>query len=110
MANKYFRNFIAPSATLETVLYTVPDANSAVLRSLRVTNAGSSSSNITVSEYHSGDATTHYLLKAKPLAVNATIDVFNGVPCVMETGDALKVTSSGASVHFYLSYLEIDRS
>ena len=110
MANKYFRDFLSPAAATESVIYTVPAANSAVLRSLRVTNAGTAASNITVAEYHAGDATTHYLLKAKPLAVNATIDVFNGVPCVLETGDALKVTSSGGSVHFYLSYLEIDRS
>jgi len=110
MANKYFREFLSPSATTETTIYTVPAANTAVLRSLRVTNAGSSSATITVAEYHNGDATTHYLLRAKPLAANTTFDVFNGVPCVLEEGDALKVTASGASVNFYLSYLEVDRT
>ena len=110
MANKYFRDFLSPAAATETTIYTVPAANSAVLRSLRVTNAGTAPATVTVAEYDSGSVTTHYLLKAKSLPVNTTIDVFNGVPCVLETGDALKVTSSNASVHFYLSYMEIDRS
>lgn len=110
MANKYFRDFISPAAATETVIYTVPAANAAVLRSLRVTNTGSLSAVVSVTQYNSGSVTTHYLLKAKPLAANATIDVFNGVPCVLEEGDVLKVLSTEASVHFYLSYLEIDRS
>jgi len=54
--------------------------------------------------------TPHYLQKVRPLAVNATFDVFNGIPCVLEAGDVLKVESSVASTHFYLSYLEMDRN
>lgn len=110
MANKYLHDVLIPSAATETTIYTVPAANTGVLRSLRVTNANSASAAITVTQYNSGSATAHYLLRNKPLATNATIDVFNGVPCVLEAGDVLKVTSSVATVHFYLSYLEIDRS
>ncbi len=110
MANKYFRDFSSPAAATETAIYTVPAANSAVLRSLRITNTGSLSSVVSVIQYDGGSVTPHYLLKAKPLAANATIDAFNGVPCVLETGDVLKVLSTEASVHFYLSYLEMDRS
>jgi hypothetical protein len=110
MANKYFHKVSIPSAATETTLYTVPAANAAVLRSLRVTNANTSSSSITVTQYDTSGGTTHYLLKAKTLAANTTIDVFNGVPCVLEEGNLLKVTSSVATVHFYLSYLEMDRN
>lgn len=111
MANKYLHDVLIPSAATETTIYTVPAANTAVLRSLRVTNANSSGASvITVTQYDSGSATTHYLLKGKSLAVNATIDVFNGVPCVLEAGDVLKVTSSLSTNHFYLSYLEMDRN
>lgn len=110
MANKYLHDVSIPSAATETTIYTVPAANTAVLRSLRVTNANASPATITVTQYDSGSATAHYLLKAKSLAVNTTIDVFNGVPCVLEAGDALKVTSSVATVHFYLSYMEMDRN
>jgi hypothetical protein len=110
MANKYFRKYLIPTANTESTLYTVPAANATVIRSLRVTNAGAGSATITVSQYTQGDATEHFLQRARPLAVNATFDVFNGIPCVLEAGDVLKVESSVASTHFYLSYLEMDRS
>ena len=110
MANKYFREALIPSAATETTLYTVPTDSATVVRSLRVTNAGAAAAAITVVQYSSGDATAHYLLKSRNLSINATYDVLNGVPLVLEGGDVLKVTSSAASVHFYLSYLEMDRT
>jgi len=109
MANKYFRDHLAPSAATETDLYTVPDANTSILRSLRVTNGNVSSSNITVSQYDSG-GTEVFLLKDYALSSNSTIDVFNGVPCVLEAGDKITVESSQPTVYFYLSYLEFDRT
>jgi len=110
MANRYLHQVSIPSAATETTLYTVPTATTAVVRSLRVTNASSASTVLTVTQYDSGDVTAHYALKSKSLAVNTSTDVFNGVPFVLEEGDALKVTSSQGSVTFYLSYLEVDRT
>ena len=60
--------------------------------------------------YPGGGATGYHLLKAYSLPTNQTMDVFSGVPCVMEATDVIKVTSSQATVDFYLSYLEMDRS
>jgi len=108
MANKYLRKYSIPSAATETTLYTVPDANTGILRSLRVTNAGSASALITVTQYTGAEA--HYLQKVRALPVNETFDVFNGIPCIVEAADIIKVTSSVAGVHFYLSYLEVDRN
>ena len=108
MANKYFRKPLIPSAATATDLYEVPAANAAVVRSLRVTNAGSGVASITVT--HVGTGPTYYLQKDRSLTVNTTFDVFSGIPCVLEAGDKLQVTSSIAGVHFYLSYLEMDRS
>jgi hypothetical protein len=109
MANKYFRDHVVPSATTETDLYTVPAANTAILRSLRVTNANAAATTVTVSQYDDGGS-ERYLLKGFPLASDGTIDVFNGVPCVLEAGDKITVEASQATVHFYLSYLEVDRN
>lgn len=109
MSNKYFRDHLVPSAATETDLYTVPDANTSILRSLRVTNANASDTAITVSQYDDG-GTEVYLLKAYPLSPDGTIDVFNGVPCILEAGDKITVESSQSTVHFYLSYLETDRN
>ena len=108
MANKYLRKYLIPSAATETTIYTVPAANTGIMRSLRVTNAGPSSALITVTQVVSG--TPHFLQKVRALPVNETFDVFNGIPCIVEAGDILKVTSSVATVHFYLSYLEVDRN
>lgn len=110
MANKYFRKTSIPAAGVETTIYIAPAANTAVLRSLRVTNSGALASSITVTQYTAGVAPAHYLLRGKTVPVNVTTDVFNGVPCVLEAGDLLKVTSTEGSVVFYLSYLEIDRN
>ena len=108
MANKYFREHLIPDATTETDLYTVPAANTAVLRSLRVTNANASAAEVTVSQYEG--ATQTYLLKDYPISPDGTIDVFNGVPCILEAADKITVESSVATVSFYLSYLEVDRN
>ena len=110
MANKYFRKALIPSAATETLMYEVPTGNMTIAKSLRVTNANAARSTITVSQYDEGTGTEHYLLKGYILAPNATIDVFNGVPLVLQALDTLKVESSVSTVHFYLSYLEIDRS
>ena len=110
MANKYYREALISSGSSETTLYTVPTDSAAIVRSLRVTNADAAVATITVTQYSSGSATAHYLLKSRNLSINATYDVFNGVPLVLEGGDTLKVTASIAAVHFYLSYLEMDRT
>lgn len=110
MANKYLRKTLTPSSATETAIYTVPAANTAVLSSLRVTNRNASSTNLTVVVYPGGGATGYHLLKSYVLPTNQTMDVFSGVPCVLEASDVIKVTSSQATVDFYLSYLEMDRT
>lgn len=110
MANKYLRKNLTPSATTETTIYTVPAANTAVVSSLRVTNRNASAAALSINVYPSGGATAFALLKTYSLPTNQTMDVFSGVPCILETGDALKVTSSVATVDFHMSYLEIDRT
>lgn len=110
MANKYLRKYLTPAAATETTIYTVPDANLAILSSLRVTNTNTTSTNLTVVTYPEGGATPYYLLKSYVLPANATMDVFSGVSVVLSASDILKVTSSGADADFYLSYMEVDRT
>jgi len=110
MANKYFRQFITPPAATEEALYVVPEANTAVLNSLRVTNANSASTLLSVNVYPEGETTPYSLLSNHFLPVNSTMDVFSGISCVLQAGDSLRVESSQSDVDFYLSYLEIDRN
>jgi hypothetical protein len=110
MANKYLRKYLTPAAATETTIYTAPAANTAVLSSLRVTNRNASTTALTVNVYPLGGATAFCLLKTYSLPTNQTLDVLSGVPCILEASDVIKVTSSLATVDFYLSYLETDRS
>jgi len=110
MAVKYFREHVTPSAATETTIYTVPAANTAVISSLRITNTGSAASTLNLAIYPDGGATPYKLLEDTVLATDSTMDAFNGVSCVMEEADIMKVTSSQADVDFYLSYMEVDRN
>ena len=109
MADKYFHQRLIPAAATETTIYTVPAANTAIIKSLRVTNASGNQSDITVSQYETSGGAAGYLYHAQPLAHSASVDVFAGVPCILEESNVLKVTSTRADVTFYLSYLEVDR-
>ncbi len=109
MADKYLHQRLIPSAATETTIYTVPAANTAIIKSLRVTNGSGQQADITVAQYETSSGAAGYLYHAQPLAHSASVDVFGGVPCILETGNILKVTSTRADVTFYLSYLEVDR-
>ena len=110
MANKYLRKYLTPSAATETAIYTVPSANTSVVSSLRVTNENANQATLTVAVYPLGGGTPYYVLRSYALPTNQTMDVFSGVPLILEATDVLKVTASVASVDFYLSYLEMDRT
>jgi len=110
MANKYLRKVLIPTANTATDMYTVPDANTGIIKSLRVTNDSAARSSIYVSQFSAGSATEHFLTNGFVLPIGASFDLFNGVSCVLETGDKLSIKSSQADVTFYLSYLEVDRS
>jgi len=110
MANKYLRkHHIAVGSTAHTI-YTVPAANTGILNSLRVTNANSADATVTVIVYPLGGATGYHLIRDTFLPVNASLDVFSGIPCVLEATDEIEVESSESDVVFYLSYLEVDRN
>jgi hypothetical protein len=110
LSNKYLREYLIPVATTETEIYTVPAANAGILSSLRITNGNTGTAVISVTLYPEGGSTPHYLLDQYALPVDGTMDVFSGIPCVMQAGDTLKVTASEDDITFYLSYLEVDRN
>jgi hypothetical protein len=109
MANKYLRKYLISEANTPEIIYTVPAANSALLSSLRVTNSNSAASEINVIAAPSGVA-GHKLLDRYLLPVDSTMDVFSGVPLVLEAGDTITVEATEDDVVFWLSYLEVDRN
>ena len=117
MANKYLRAFAKPVATTETALYTVPAANAAVVKGIRVTNVGSATATVTVRYYLSETSSVLRILRNATVAVGETVEMLsNGtadgtaLPVIFTAGDALKVYSSTADTEYLMSYLEMDRS
>jgi hypothetical protein len=110
MANKYFRKYHESVASTPDTLYTVPEANSAIISSLRVTNANSTDALISVTIYPLGGSTAYKVLRDTFLPVNGSMDVFSGIPCVLEATDELEIEADQDDVIFYMSYLEIDRN
>jgi len=110
MGIRYLSEDLIPTGGAETELYVVPEATTALVNSLRVTNANSTSSEITVNLYPGGGSTAHQLLRDYSLPVRATMDVFSGTTCVLQAGDVVKVLSTENSVSFHMSYMEVDRS
>jgi hypothetical protein len=117
MANKYFRAFVKPAATTEGTLYTVPAANTAVVKGIRVTNVGAATATATVRYYLSETPTVLRILRKAAVAVDETIEMLsNGtadgtaLPVVFTAGDVLTVYSSTADTEYLMSYLEMDRS
>lgn len=110
MANKYLRKQHITVAFTPHTIYTVPEANTAIVNSLRVTNANSADATITVKAYPSGGATGYHLMRTMFLPVNSTVDVFSGIPCVLEATDELEIEASQDDVVFYMSFLEVDRN
>lgn len=109
MANKYLRKHAIATANTPVNLYTVPDANSGILSSLRVTNTGVSSAQISATVSPTGTVGRKVLQKYL-LVPDGTLDVLSGVPLVLEAGDVLTIESSESNVAFWLSYLEVDRT
>ena len=121
--NKYFRAFSTPAAVTETTLYTVPTANTAIVRSLRATNQNAGSAVVSVYYYLSESSATQRLLASQTLATGTTVELLNNAasgsdfhrggstaPVVFTAGDVIKVYSTVVSAEFLMSYLEIDRT
>jgi len=110
MANAYKRYNETLVAATPKVVLTVPEATTAIVKSIWVANNAGSSSNIVVT-YAPAGVGIHYLVPTAALASKAFVDYMNsGGPLVLEAGDILSVTSSQGDVYVVVSALLVDRS
>jgi hypothetical protein len=108
MANAYkILGQSSPSATTETVLYTVPSATSTVCSSLGVCNRGTTQTTFRISISAAGAATTNkdYFYYDVTLAGNDTFIATIGI--TLATTDVIRVYSGNASLSFQLFGTEI---
>ena len=106
MANSFINKKVDLTTTDLTTLYTVPSFNSAVVKSLLISDDSGSGTTIDITLVNSSSA-IFSLFKAKSISGNATVELLTQ-PLVMEESEILKVQSGYANrLHVVASILEI---
>lgn len=112
MANAYKRYRAELTAAVQASLFTVPEATTAIVRSIWVTNHGGGTATIKASFSPAG-AGTHYLTFNTSVNAGEYYDLIGTKPTgplILESGDILKIESSASSVGVVVSALLVDRN
>jgi len=98
---------LAPAATTETVLYTVPAATQFIGSTLRVCNRDSVATTFRIALRPAGAATTDemYIAFDIPVAANDTTGITDGI--TLGATDDIVVYADSGSLSFNLSGIEI---
>ena len=92
---------VAPAATTEVNLYTVPVSTQAVVSSIAITNQAASSATFRIAVRPSADATTaekHYLVYGTTVGAADTVVLTIGV--TLAASDKIQVYGSSATLSF----------
>lgn len=92
---------VAPAATTEVNLYTVPSSTQAVVSSIAITNQAASSATFRIAVRPSADATTaakHYLVYGTTVGAADTVVLTIGV--TLAASDKIQVFGSTATLSF----------
>ena len=102
MANSFVNKKVDLTTTSVTILYTVPDAATAIVKSILVSEDSGNADTITVTITDTSDA-VFSLFKTKAISANATTELLTA-PLVLQQNEVLKVTAATANrLHVILS-------
>ena len=105
MANSFVNKKVDLTSTSVTTLYTVPDATTAIIKSILVSEDSGNADTITVTITDTSDA-VFSLFKTKAISANATTELLTA-PLVLQQKEVLKVTAATANrLHVVLSALQ----
>ena len=105
MANSFVNKKVDLTSTSATVLYTVPDASTAIVKSILVSEDSGNADTITVTITDTASA-VFSPFKTKAISANATTELLTA-PLVLQQKEVLKVTAATANrLHVVLSALE----
>ena len=105
MANSFVNKKADLTSTSVTTLYTVPDATTAIIKSIIVSEDSGNADTITVTITDTASA-VFSLFKTKAISANATTELLTA-PLVLQQKEVLKVTAATANrLHVVLSALE----
>ena len=106
MANTFINKKVDLTTTNATILYTVPSATTAIIKSIIVSEDSGNADTLTVTITDTADA-VFSIFKTKAISANATVELLTA-PLVMEESEVLKVTAATANrLHVVLSSLEV---
>jgi hypothetical protein len=106
MATAYKNAKVDLTSTNLTVLYTVPSATTAIVKSILVSEDSNNADTITVTLVDSADA-VFSIFKEKAISAKATSELLTA-PLVMEESEVLKVQVATADrLHVVASLLEL---
>ena len=106
MANTFVNKKVDLTTINTTILYTVPSATTAIIKSIIVSEDSGNADTLTVTITDTADA-VFSIFKTKTISANATVELLTA-PLVMEESEVLKVTAATANrLHVVLSSLEV---
>jgi hypothetical protein len=105
LANSFVNKKVDLTTTSATTLYTVPDATTAIIKSIIVSEDSGNADTITVTITDTASA-VFSLFKTKAISANATTELLTA-PLVLQQNEVLKVTAATANrLHVILSALQ----
>ena len=105
MAYSFVNKKVDLTSTSVTTLYTVPDATTAIIKSILVSEDSGNADTITVTITDTSD-NVFSLFKTKSISANGTTELLSA-PLVLQQNEILKVTAATANrLHVVLSALQ----
>jgi len=105
LANSFVNKKVDLTTTSATTLYTVPDATTAIIKSIIVSEDSGNADTITVTITDTADA-VFSLFKTKSISANGTLELLTA-SLVLQQNEVLKVTAATANrLHVVLSALQ----
>ena len=96
MATNTFKNAKQTGVTARTDVYTAPVDKDSIILELDVSNTTTSAVSASVEVLDSSAGTDAFIVKEAPIPVGGALQVVSGQKIILETGDSIRVTASGA--------------
>ena len=96
MANDFKMVTAENIGTSQVTLYTAPASKTTIILELDIANTATAVVETSVQVTDTSASSTSYLVKNAPIPSGSALQVISGQKVILEAGDIVKVTSSGA--------------
>ena len=95
MAND-FKGVQSVGVTSVTTVYTAPASKDSIILELDIANTTASAVTASAEVLDSSASTDAHIVKDAPIPAGSSLQVISGQKVILETGDSIRVTASGA--------------